>query len=386
MIDHDRLLEQKNMQHAIFGDIMTRLPEALRSLTKARLAELASEHDIPRRSKMNKEELADALVQYITDPAKLESFLYITEPREWELFQSLVKAPVQNNTIPYGNYAHLLDRGLVFSYFTDHKFYLVMPDEVKDAYASLNTETFANARERRQLVYQYILAASHLYGAILPEKLIDIFNEQNSEQLTEQELNRYLGEFLAREQIFYYENGHIVEMSVLEEGELETFLHNREGKPFYIPPKNEFLKYADDQYFEMTPQLTALKKYVSEHLCKDKEMVEYLIDDIQLACSMEAPLQEIIYEFERRDIIFDTMQQAETVISLITDIHNHTRLWRNAGHTPMELREISLHSGHRPNNAPFQVLVNRQIASKKIGRNEPCPCGSGLKYKKCCGK
>ena len=24
--------------------------------------------------------------------------------------------------------------------------------------------------------------------------------------------------------------------------------------------------------------------------------------------------------------------------------------------------------------------------SPKIGRNEPCPCGSGKKYKKCCGK
>jgi len=23
---------------------------------------------------------------------------------------------------------------------------------------------------------------------------------------------------------------------------------------------------------------------------------------------------------------------------------------------------------------------------RKIGRNEPCPCGSGLKYKKCCGR
>ena len=22
---------------------------------------------------------------------------------------------------------------------------------------------------------------------------------------------------------------------------------------------------------------------------------------------------------------------------------------------------------------------------QKIGRNEPCPCGSGKKYKKCCG-
>jgi hypothetical protein len=24
--------------------------------------------------------------------------------------------------------------------------------------------------------------------------------------------------------------------------------------------------------------------------------------------------------------------------------------------------------------------------SRKVGRNEPCPCGSGVKYKKCCGK
>jgi len=26
------------------------------------------------------------------------------------------------------------------------------------------------------------------------------------------------------------------------------------------------------------------------------------------------------------------------------------------------------------------------IKGKKIGRNEPCPCGSGKKYKKCCGR
>ncbi len=27
-----------------------------------------------------------------------------------------------------------------------------------------------------------------------------------------------------------------------------------------------------------------------------------------------------------------------------------------------------------------------KIAEKKVGRNEPCPCGSGKKYKKCCGR
>lgn len=29
------------------------------------------------------------------------------------------------------------------------------------------------------------------------------------------------------------------------------------------------------------------------------------------------------------------------------------------------------------------TVVNTQ---PKVGRNDPCPCGSGLKYKKCCGK
>jgi preprotein translocase subunit SecA len=27
-----------------------------------------------------------------------------------------------------------------------------------------------------------------------------------------------------------------------------------------------------------------------------------------------------------------------------------------------------------------------KATGKKVGRNDPCPCGSGKKYKKCCGK
>ena len=26
------------------------------------------------------------------------------------------------------------------------------------------------------------------------------------------------------------------------------------------------------------------------------------------------------------------------------------------------------------------------VAEKKVGPNDPCPCGSGKKYKKCCGR
>ena len=32
-------------------------------------------------------------------------------------------------------------------------------------------------------------------------------------------------------------------------------------------------------------------------------------------------------------------------------------------------------------NQPFQP-----VTTEKVGRNAPCPCGSGKKYKKCCGR
>ena len=31
-------------------------------------------------------------------------------------------------------------------------------------------------------------------------------------------------------------------------------------------------------------------------------------------------------------------------------------------------------------------VKQKPIISNKVGRNDPCTCGSGLKYKKCCGK
>jgi SEC-C motif-containing protein len=33
-----------------------------------------------------------------------------------------------------------------------------------------------------------------------------------------------------------------------------------------------------------------------------------------------------------------------------------------------------------------KMVRPKPVVSVKIGRNDPCSCGSGIKYKKCCGK
>lgn len=39
-----------------------------------------------------------------------------------------------------------------------------------------------------------------------------------------------------------------------------------------------------------------------------------------------------------------------------------------------------------PVNASHGDSVKKPVRKKKVGRNDPCPCGSGKKYKKCCGR
>ncbi|MBE0654796.1 MAG: SEC-C domain-containing protein, partial [Bacteroidales bacterium] len=41
---------------------------------------------------------------------------------------------------------------------------------------------------------------------------------------------------------------------------------------------------------------------------------------------------------------------------------------------------------HDPSGGPDKKKVAPVRVEKKVGRNEPCPCGSGKKYKNCHGK
>ena len=53
---------------------------------------------------------------------------------------------------------------------------------------------------------------------------------------------------------------------------------------------------------------------------------------------------------------------------------------------PDALREYA-HLGRSIYQARYEAgdLSPEPASGRKIGRNDPCPCGSGKKFKKCCG-
>ena len=80
------------------------------------------------------------------------------------------------------------------------------------------------------------------------------------------------------------------------------------------------------------------------------------------------------------EIEFKSEKGAKKFAALMMDVNNETRMVELKGHKPNEMRS----SGAAIKNP--EKVKPQQKSEKKIYPNDPCPCGSGKKYKKCCGR
>ena len=80
-----------------------------------------------------------------------------------------------------------------------------------------------------------------------------------------------------------------------------------------------------------------------------------------------------IFRLEKQspDFVGSLWQVTSTVHEEVTDDYDYSE-------APGEHE-----SAPEPAQKSIEPIVNQQ---PKVGRNDPCPCGSGKKYKKCCGK
>ncbi|MBV8224640.1 MAG: DUF1186 domain-containing protein, partial [Verrucomicrobia bacterium] len=96
------------------------------------------------------------------------------------------------------------------------------------------------------------------------------------------------------------------------------------------------------------------------------------------------PFMPTLEEFEReakRDPVTSLRQHAGR-FRPITDTAQSISYW-GRWNEPSALRgSNTAHASSKSTGTP----VPAHSKGSKVGRNEPCPCGSGKKYKKCCGR
>ena len=192
--------------------------------------------------------------------------------------------------------------------------------------------------------------------------------------------------------------------------------------------KEILLNRADElysQYEQLITQETmreveraCLLRAVDTHWMEHIDDMEELKQGIRMrAYAQHDPVVEYTHEgFEMFDQMIDAIRQdaVKLVFTMPLSVHaikrrqeEEERLRREAEKAAAARHEVILGKGAEPVKVnPVTFAVKReQVAKpvefagdgtmstnktvkkgKKVGRNDPCPCGSGKKYKKCCGR
>lgn len=351
----------------------------LAEASAVKLKELAKNYYVKGYSKMNKPALVQAVSAALREPGRMEELLYIIDQPAFLLFRRAAKSrePVKVKKALPEQCSLLEDLGYLVYDASQEDLIVTVPTEISKVFHQLEREGFTERKARYDLLDSYAMAAVHLYGAISQPDLVDIFNRQNSQPTTEEELFPALLRHVAVGAPYCFWEEYIV-CGEFEENDFEDvrdLLRQCGGKPRYIPEKDELLRYADWSYYEHTPQMEALTAFLMDEGHQPRRDAEEIAGEIQYACVVEAGMEQIFDILSDYDMELDG-SAVGAFAKVMMSVKNNTRLWANKGHTPNELAALYYRG------APTADGTGR----KKIGRNDPCPCGSGKKFKKCCGR
>lgn len=281
------------------------------------------------------------------------------------------------------------------------------PDQMEALY-----ELVPLSRETIDLIHEYMDAAARLYGLISLAKLHKIYNLQNDPVAP-------LAFIKTAALVAHGENDYEVlertdlptntEEEILEAGEIVAdylfvedpdrdiaeLRRQQKGKEYKVPPKAEFLRFADPDYYPVTPARADMLKYLRRRESGLSLPAEDFCTCIQEIIVIDAPMQEVINIVEAEGLVFNKYWDIGEFAALYQNLNNSTHKHANCGYTPDELFAMS-DKGKRlaERIAPIgQISLFDEPAEKpkltivgKPSRNGLCPCGSGRKFKNCCGK
>lgn len=133
---------------------------------------------------------------------------------------------------------------------------------------------------------------------------------------------------------------------------------------------------------ERQPPSIAMRDFLDAHVPDARDdyffadkVVEELINELRWGM-VKGSVQACFDILANNDFEPDE-SQINPLVGLWTNMCNGLPNWPNNGWAPNELMQ---RTSRRP------VFFNPDGSIMKVGRNDPCPCGSGKKYKRCCGR
>ncbi|MGY8926866.1 MAG: SEC-C metal-binding domain-containing protein, partial [Flavobacteriales bacterium] len=152
--------------------------------------------------------------------------------------------------------------------------------------------------------------------------------------------------------------------------------------------KNVILGMIDNEWKEHLREMDELRSAVSHAQYEQKDpLLVYKLESFNLFKVMLSRMNTETMELLMKLNIPVTKEAIQTTNKEVTSQSNYNQAkTTSSSDTPIPTREGYDQAIASSGNQQQAVKQKPVIAEKKVGRNEPCPCGSGKKYKQCHGK
>ncbi|MEG1993690.1 MAG: SEC-C metal-binding domain-containing protein, partial [Oscillospiraceae bacterium] len=351
------------------------LADCLLSKNKKALSDIGKEYKIEKLSTLKKAEIVEKLEKLI--PEKLSENVKLFGKDIDKVIPLLEIEKVANCKKTKGiNITELIRLGLVYSYTENNEVYITMPEEILE---KLNENKSSFNKETAQ---KFIKGIISIYGAYSINSLVMSYNSFTGESLSASEVEKIAKALktLSIKNEFIFDKA----FAKNEKKQFENMLENLKKGLFFKASFEDIMAYSDEYYYEETAELTHLKKFVTEYVTGKKDITDQIIATIvhDHRRSARYSIENYTNVFLENGYGFRAISTESKVVTLLVEAINTVRMWAYSGYTVLEIKKIKLSEMSKNK----QIRAKIPLVSEKIGRNDPCPCGSGQKYKKCCGK
>ena len=417
-----------------------RLQDVLYSVYhKEDLKTLAKELGLEKLSKFTSAELAEKSANELLTKTVMQSRLQWKTDREIKIFEKVLEAGgmyTPKNPNESSDLASFAEDEYVF-WLADEET-VVIPADVEAAYRKWYTPELAGRRRDQMFLTACLWTVQHYYGAIPLDEFYKLVKKGSD--IPQRELKERI---LALPEEF--NSCVLIGDLVVDEGAAEDDIYRRimeaQGeKEYYIPSRKEILELYDEDYPASQEECRKLYEFFLRTFDMDEAQAQDMTQESWQIFNYSHDLRDAMDLINEAELTFDDDKELQEYVNLLTGLNNHTRMLAHRGHMPAEIAAKNMREGKMPGmqesgrqgagsgagvrptilarsseaagmleqikeelekqgltvdlsaNAGIttQTVISAdgktvQTQQKKVYPNDPCPCGSGKKYKYCCG-
>lgn len=345
------------------------LKELLECLSKDEIYNIARNLGVKKISGLNKDKLTDKLEEEYK--SLVEERINLFEEDRYKILRSYVdNKGVKNfddiSEEEVDKSSYFIQQGILYPTIKKEQSIFLMPKVVQNIIKGKNEIEYRRILKNNTELINIYRGMNKAYGILKVQdavSMLEKFNENTDINVLE----------LLREASYYYnefreENGYFINNEIDDFNEVLKDINKEDIKEYAAISKDELLSMSKSNWVFNSKAGKSFYKEFTSMFSVDKDMTIAMMEDLALDVQELEPSEAVERMVEL--IKIDSEDIRIVASKMMNKFVNKVRLWRLKGMSFNDAKSNSI----------------SESAKKVVGRNDPCICGSGKKYKKCCGR